>query len=154
MKGQIWSLDFAASLTVFLMVLLPLFFVWNYVNFQNQHEATLNEMERRALSISDALIRTGGSPSDWDSANVKSIGLASSDNVLDPAKVSEMFSMNYNKTKAMLGGEYDFYFSLTDLNGTSYGSIGNKSAGEVIVPVERYCIHNDRIVKMEFALLS
>lgn len=153
MKAQIWSLDFAASLTVFLMVLLPLFFVWSYVNVQNRQEMELDEMERLALSISDALVRTGGSPGGWNSTDVKSIGLASSENVLDAAKVSEFLSMDYNKTKAVLSGGRDFYFGLRDLNGTGYGSLGNKSRGEVAIPVERYCIYDERIVKMEFALL-
>jgi hypothetical protein len=147
-KAQVWSMDFVASLVMFLLVLIPLLFVWNYMNIQNAEQRTFDEIETLALKVSDSLIRTKGIPENWNSSNVNVIGLT---------KVSEFIYMGNNEytlTKNILVGTYDFFFSVTDLNGTSYGTIGSKSADKTIVPVERYCLYNERVVKMELALIG
>ena len=85
------------------------------------------------------------------------IGLASDENVLNSTKVSYLFSMgtsDYNRTKAILTSGYDFFLNLTDINGTTHGTIGSKDASRTFVPIERYCIYNERITKLEFALLA
>jgi len=156
MKGQIWSLDFITSIVIFLAVLIPLFFVWSYVNMQNQSQILFNEVESLTLSVSDSLIRTKGSPEGWDNASVESIGLASEENILNSTKVSSFLFMGnneYNRTRAILTGGYEFFFNLTDINGTSIGSIGSKPGNRMYVPIERYCLHNGRIAKLEFALV-
>jgi uncharacterized protein (UPF0333 family) len=156
MRGQIWSLDFAISLFVFLLVLIPIFFVWAYINTQSQQQKVLEEMEHLALSISDMLIRTKGIPEDWNETNVKVIGLADEENVLSVTKVSYFVNMginDYNRTKAILTGGYDFFFNLSDVEGTTYALIGNKSEGRMIVPIERYCIYNEKLAKIQFALV-
>lgn len=156
-KGQVWSLDFIVSVIVFLSVLIPLFFVWNQINLQNQQELLFEDIERMALSLSDSLVRTGGFPEDWNESTVSVIGLASGDNILDESKVSSFLSMgaaNYNMTRTLLTGSYDFFFEITDINGTAIGSMGQKPDDKMIVPIERYCIYNGRIVRMELALIS
>ncbi|NIO23056.1 MAG: hypothetical protein GTN38_03465 [Candidatus Aenigmarchaeota archaeon] len=156
-KGQVWSLDFVTSLVIFTLVLIPLLFVWNYVNIQNMEQRTFDEIETLALSISDSLIRTKGVPENWNSSNVNVIGLAEGENVLSIPKVSEFLYMGnneYDLTKNILVGRYDFFFSITDLNGTVYGTAGSKPADRTIVPVERYCLYNNRVVKIELALIG
>ena len=155
-KGQIWSLDFVTSVTVFLMVLIPLLFIWNYVNIQNEQQIFFDDVETSALFISDSLIRTKGNPEGWNTANVVQIGLAAKENTLNTTKVSYLISMGnseYNRTRTILTGGYEFFLNLTDINGTSIGLIGSKPPDRMIVPIERYCICNERIVKLEFALI-
>jgi len=150
-------MDFVASLVIFFLVLIPLLFVWNYVNLQNMEQRTFDEIETLALKISDSLIRTKGIPENWNSSNVNVIGLAEEENVLNATKVSEFLYMGnseYDLTKSILIGKYDFFFSVTDLNGTSYGTIGSKPADRTIVPVERYCLYNERVVKIELSLIG
>ncbi|MCK4335830.1 MAG: hypothetical protein KAW40_03860 [Candidatus Aenigmarchaeota archaeon] len=156
MKGQVWSLDFITSVLVFLVVLIPLFFVWNYVNIQNQQQILFDEVETLTLSISDSLIRTKGLPEDWNTSDVSSIGLSSEENVLNVTKVSYFLTMGnseYNRTRAILTGGYDFFFNLTDINGTAHGTIGNKPQDRMTIPIERYCLYNERIAKLEFAMI-
>ncbi len=155
-KGQVWSLDFITSVLVFLVVLIPLFFVWNYVNIQNQQQILFDEVEILTLSISDSLIRTKGLPEDWNTSDVSSIGLSSEENVLNVTKVSYFLTMGnseYNRTRAILTGGYDFFFNLTDINGTTYGTIGNKPQDRMTIPIERYSLYNERIAKLEFAII-
>ncbi len=155
-KGQIWSLDFVTSIVVFMVAFIPLFFIWTYVNTQSQQQILFDQVETLTLSISDSLIRTKGFPEGWNTSNVNLMGLASEENVLNSTKVSYFFAMGnseYNRTKAILTGGYDFFFNLTDINGTEHGTIGNKQQNRMMVPVERYCLYNERITKLELALL-
>ena len=155
-KGQVWSLDMITSIVIFLLVLIPLFFIWTYMNMQSQQQIFFDDVENLALSVSDALIRTKGLPEYWDEADVNVIGLASEENVLNATKVSYFLSMassDYNRTRTLLTGGYDFFFNLTDLNGTSYGIAGSKPADKMLIPVERYCLYNERITKLELALV-
>lgn len=155
-KAQVWSLDFIVSLVLFMSVLGPLFFVWSYVNTQSQQQILFERTENLALSISDSLVRSMGLPEGWNETSVSVIGLASDDNILNSTKVSYFFSMgasDYNRTKAILTGGYDFFLNLTDINGTVQGTIGSKDASRTFVPIERYCIYNERVTKLEFALV-
>ena len=154
--GQVWSLDFIVSVVIFLTALMPLLFVWEYVNAQNQQQMLFDETEGIALSASDALLRTKGLPENWNTADVSVIGLASEENVLNATKVSYLLAMgssDYNRTRVILTGGYDFFLNITDLNGTSYGVIGSKPADRMVIPVERYCLYNERITKLEFAII-
>jgi len=156
-RGQVWSLDFVTSIVVFLVILMPLFFVWSYINAQSTQQIEFNSIESAALQISDSLVRTQGIPGNWNISNVRVIGLVSDENILNSTKVSSFLSMgnsDYERTKSLLTGNYDFYFSLTDINGTSLGTIGNKSEKGNVVPVERYCLYNGRIVKLQLVLMS
>jgi hypothetical protein len=156
MKAQVWSLDLVISIVVFLSVFLPLLFAWNHVNTQQQQQRLLDDAERTALSVSDALIRTMGMPENWNPGNVNVIGLASEENVLDATKVSYLLDMgggDYNRTRTILTGGYDFFLNITDINGTSHGIIGSKPQDRMVIPVERYCIYNERITKLEFAIV-
>jgi hypothetical protein len=155
-RGQVWSLDLITSIVIFLLVLIPLFFLWIYINSQSQQQILFDEVENLALSVSDALIRTKGLPEYWDTSTVNVIGLASEENILNATKVSYFLSMagsDYNRTRTLLTGGYDFFFNLTDLNGTAYGTAGSKPAEKMLIPVERYCLYNERITKLEFVLV-
>lgn len=155
-KAQVWSLDFVVSVVIFLMALIPLLFVWDYVNAQKQQQMLFDEAENIALSVSDALLRTKGLPENWNTTSVNVIGLASKENILNITKVSYLLAMgssDYNMTRAILSGGYDFFLNITDLNGTSYGIIGSKPQSRMVIPVERYCLYNERIAKLEFAII-
>lgn len=155
-KAQVWSLDFITSVVIFLVVLIPLFFIWNYVNIQNQQQILFDEVETLTLSISDSLIRTEGFPKGWNNTSVNIIGLSLEENTLNTTKVSYFLTMGnneYNRTRTILTGGYDFFFNLTDINGSSYGIIGSKPQDRMMVPIERYCLYNERIAKLEFALI-
>jgi len=154
--GQVWSLDFIISIVIFLSALMPLLFLWSYVNAQQQQQILFDETENIALAVSDALLRTEGMPSSWNTTDVSVIGLASEENILNATKVSYLLAMgssDYNRTRTILSGGYDFFLNITDLNGTSYGIIGSKPANRMVIPVERYGIYNERIVKLEFAII-
>ena len=59
-RGQVWSFDFMASVTIFFLILVVLFFVWEYTAFQNTDQMIFNDMENRALRTVDTIIRVRG----------------------------------------------------------------------------------------------
>ena len=103
LRGQVWSMDFVASVTVFFLVLTVLFFTWEYTTFQNTDQMIFNEMENKALMLSDPLIRTRGLPEYWNDSNVEILGLASEENVLNESKLLILVGMDYGNVKSLLG---------------------------------------------------
>lgn len=154
--GQVWSLDFITSVVIFMTVLIPLFFLWSHANVQAQQQQVFDEVQTLTFSISESLVRTKGLPEGWDVSSVNQIGLASEENMLNTTKVTNFLTMGsteYNRTKGILTGGYDFFFDLKDLNGSSHGTIGSKPPGKMVIPIQRYCLYNGRITKLEFSLV-
>ncbi len=152
MKAQIWSIDFASSLTIFIIVLASVFLAWNYLSAQTQEQRAMDSMELFALEVSDALVRTPGIPEDWNSSYVEVVGLASHENVIDPDKLNATESMGYDRLRLLMTGGYDFYLIISDINGTTYLEKGSLPQNRTTVPVERYANYGDRIVKMKLCL--
>jgi hypothetical protein len=161
MRGQIWSMDFAVSIVIFVLVVSVVLFAWNHVTQNSMYQVSLNVLENDALAMSDTLIRVPGMPEDWNASNVRVIGLASEENVLDPAKVLQFVGMDYNQTKRILGiGGYEFYFEVRHLNNTQMSINGTgltkgtnpsgKPGTRLVIPVERYVMLEGKIAKMEF----
>ena len=101
------------------------------------------------------MIRTGCLPDNWDSSNVRVIGLADDENILKKAKVIAFTNVPYSKARALLTGKYNFYFELTYVNGTIIKDSGNNlTAGlqplneRFVVPIDRYVVYEDKPIKL------
>jgi hypothetical protein len=160
MKAQAWSMDFIASVTVFILMFSVVVFSWNYVSTQNTERSLFSEMQVSGLEISDILVRVPGNPEDWNDSNVLSIGLADRENVLNMTKVYNFVSMDYNTTRILLGLPYrEFYFAVEYLNGSviEYGgknmTVGTYPANvSVSVPVTRTALFGETLSRMLFVL--
>ena len=154
-KAQLWSLDMAFSLLIFFSAMLAAVFAWNYISLDTAQSQQLREMQLKALSLSDSLIRTPGIPGDWNMTTVSVIGLASNDNVLDEGKVNEFVNMSHTLARTLLDiRPYDFYFEVRDINGTVYknSTIPISAGSSVVVPANRYALYAGRIVNVMFVL--
>ncbi|MBI4175675.1 MAG: hypothetical protein HY518_00585 [Candidatus Aenigmarchaeota archaeon] len=161
MKGQIWSIDFIMSMIVFFLAIALILFAWDYAIVQNESQVSFHGAESLALSVSDALVRTGGIPEGWDSSSVQVIGLASDENIMDPGKVDEFLDVDYNTSKRLLGiGRYEYYFEVMYANNSVLQDPPGRNLTKglypanatVVVPVERYVLYNTTISKLEFIL--
>jgi len=160
-KGQVWSMDFAASVVIFSTALAMLLFAWLYITSQSGQQTMFIEMESAAMSASDSLVRQPGVPENWNSSSVTTIGLASSENVLNETKVSYFLDLENGTIKSLLGvGNYDFYFEVRYANGTlaqlfdgAWVAKGNyPENASIVVPSERYVIYMEKPAKMNFML--
>ena len=161
MRAQLWSSDLAVSVLIFFSAFAVIMFSWNYVIVQNAEQAGVREMEVLALAISDQIIRIPGLPENWNSSNIDVLGLASEENILDDSKIEEFLGLDYQRAKGLLGiGIYEFQLQVKHLNNSiaqtllgteiSYGL--TPSDARVIVPVERYTMLNNGIVKLDLIL--
>ena len=154
-KGQVWTFDMALSLMIFFSALISVTLAWNYISGDIIERQGISEMQLKSMTVSDSLIRTSGIPSNWNESTVTVLGLAESDNVLNAAKVSELVSMSYSKSRSLLDiSPYEYYFEVTDINGTVYTNTSQPISPDasIVIPALRYATYNERIVKVTFAL--
>lgn len=121
MKSQV-NIEFIISFLVFLVSLsfIILSIVNNYPIFRKEAIKTI--LISKSFQISHLLIFDTGYPRDWDSGNVKVIGLSSGQPyLLSSDKIAELNcnETEYEKLKKILGlGSKDFIINITLLNGT------------------------------------
>jgi hypothetical protein len=121
MKGQISFVEFMASMLIFIAFvsyfsIQILTFVPLYIN-----EITAERLRSEAFQVSELLINDPGEPLNWNSGNVKRIGLSddkqNKTNLLSTTKISTLNSMcksDYNLVKEKIGLDHDFSLFLID----------------------------------------
>lgn len=159
MSAQAWSLDFIISSVIFFFVIVLVISAWNYTSTQSAEQLDFNEAESTALTVSDSIIRTQGIPTDWNTSNVRSIGLADEANILNDTKLLRFASLSYQTSRVLLTGEFNFYFELRQLdnklvaiNGTNITAGMQPLNPRIIVPVDRYVLHQRRPAKIRLVV--
>ncbi|MFH1445366.1 MAG: hypothetical protein ABIF08_02710 [Nanoarchaeota archaeon] len=159
MKAQVWSTDFIVSAVIFLSAFLLLMFSWSYVTIITQEQAATNDIESAVLEVTDILVRSPGLPKNWTVINVKSIGLAVKENELDDVKIENFLALDYGKSKDLLGiRNYDYYLEAYNLDnstvktqsGTDIIKGQYPADPAIVIPLERYALYNENIVKLKF----
>jgi len=132
-KGQVTALDFMFGLFLFLFIAAWLFSIWSSNLGVAITEQGFEEMRGKAFQAMDVLVRTGGTPADWEGGaeggwteeemdGIVSLGLASKDRVVMPEKLYAFIEAgdptlndmaDYNRTKEIFGiMQYDYFFEL------------------------------------------
>ncbi|MBU1197067.1 hypothetical protein KJ765_00995 [Candidatus Micrarchaeota archaeon] len=126
-----FSSDFAIGLLVFLVVLALILPLWDNIRFHTVESANQRMIHSRALAVSDMLVRSPGSPSDWNETSVQSAGLANTEHLLNVTKVllfMNALESDYYHIKSLIGiPRYDLNVSVTDANGTPLTIQGNET---------------------------
>jgi hypothetical protein len=127
--------------------------VWNSYSQKISEKTEYNNMLMKSFQVSDILVKSAGYPLDWNSGNVKVIGLASGDRNLSMNKTNMFINLSINKTKSIFQTErYNFYFSLKRINGTNITSYGNYPSGKKIVNIRRYVLYNNESAVFDFSI--
>ncbi len=148
-KAQLLTIDFVLSLAIFVSILLTLVTVWSSIDAQVRDVESRRELQTLSLSVSDLLVRNPGNPIDWNSTNVKSIGLATEERVLSLNKITAIMGMGYDDVKSRLrlgglsmlqsdGTAYDFDVVFVDSDGY------NLTSGVVRSPIAYYARDRNR----------
>ncbi len=150
-RAQISSIDLVLAIIVF--SLLFVFFVsnWSTTVSSAKNAMKKNRMEFAAISATDLLLKSPGSPSNWEQApsSVQMIGLASTPYTLSAAKLGNFTAMNYSQQKDLLGMQEQFYFYIDNAAGTRLYEDGNLTVkSNSIVSITRYGILNGNKVKI------
>lgn len=123
--GQIVSVDLLLSCVIFAALLFFLYQTWlgNVQEWQRFWERT--ELEERAVGETGVLLGSSGFPADWNALDVNVVGLAIRPHVLDPIKVAELASMDYNTAKQKMNiGAFDFRIELVSATSSFDQNIG------------------------------
>lgn len=148
-KGQAISLDFVVSLAVAVLILAYFVILWSIFSDRYYDFFRKDSAETALLAVSDALVSSPGYPDNWTLAPNESqmIGLAKTQNVLDPEKVAAFFNMTYNDTKRILGLQQDFFIEIVTPYGFEYGESGmNSTANRTLSEMSRIAMLNGETV--------
>lgn len=128
-KGQGIALDFLFAVLVFLLVLNASISLMDLSYESDLDKSLIVDLQAKAAQTIDALVRTEGSPSDWQNRGIGEaslIGLAKRDRALDEGKVNKFVewanvygSENYEKTRALLLIGYDYHFRIISSAGAT-----------------------------------
>ena len=127
-------------------------FYWNNYNSKLYRNLDSDIMETKAFQISNVLVKSKGSPEDWNSDNVQVIGLAESDRILSTEKVSLLLSLPTNKTKKLLQTHnFNFSFMLKNADEEIILSYGENSSNQKrSISIRRYVTYNNENAIAEF----
>ncbi len=117
-KSQVLSPDFTMSLIIFTAILFLSYTVWNTSQEKSMRFYDTEQMQKKALYVSDILLNTPGIPPDWNTSNVKMAGFRNVDSsTLDIDKLINFRLLEYNQSKEAIGvGSYDYYCGIMDSN--------------------------------------
>lgn len=138
-RGQISTLDLVVASAVFLSILFSAVYLWGDTMKSIGRTSEKNDLDSKVLDISETLVKTQGEPPDWqnmaagdiNSSSVKSLGLASEDNILDPEKIDKLKLIDYDEAREMMGLSREGYnITITNSSGEVTHSIGRPVFGQ------------------------
>lgn len=147
-KGQIFSADLIAAVSVFLIVLSFVWYTWDDLQYGIDYKLEKSEMEHLALLASDALVMTSGYPHNWSASpeSASAIGIANMPRVISPERLSAFSSLAYSQQRGQLGmGGRDFWLGIKNESGDVLASAGLFPAGDFQIGISRPVIYNGRI---------
>lgn len=104
-SGQIISGDFIISIAIFLFILAIIIPLFTKMMAERQERQFIEDVQTRLLFVSDAVLKTTGTPDDWNSTNVKSVGFSNKDGGINKTKIRRFISLNSSDAKKLLGLE-------------------------------------------------
>lgn len=123
MKAQL-SIDYIVSLVVFIGIVTYIFFQLLSYGPPYIDEIEKQRLRSEAYQVSELLINDPGEPLDWNSTNVKRVGLSdhlqNKTNVLSLSKINNFTQIcngftGYDRMKSLIDTNYQFNISLKDI---------------------------------------
>ncbi len=151
-KAQIITSDFFIALGIMLISLLALFGVWQYQISRFNNRIAFEDLQIRTLQTNKILF-SSGEPNNWNSSNVKILGLAESERHISSKKLSRLNETNYNYTKDVLGIEgYEYSILIKNLQNTTLASYGNPNPQKDVVNLRRIILYEGQISIFELKM--
>jgi hypothetical protein len=122
LKAEVFSTDFIAGLTIFLMAVVIFESFYGNLDSEIGSYKVRNDAQTRANSVADILATSPGYPNNWNFANVETIGLYDS-GFLSLDKFNQLMSVEYYTAKREMGvGGYEIYLEVTNSTGSILGN--------------------------------
>lgn len=142
-KGQMFSADMLFAIVIFVMILVGVIWLGDFVNEKIQYSENRKNMAIMASYAISSIVETPGSPSNWENltdeefneTNVLSLGLA------DPQKGPwQLDTSKLERLKEIYPSKYDTLKNLMGLRGADYefklviSAVGNSSVSIGLEP--------------------
>jgi len=163
-KGQLFSGDIAIATFVFLSSMALAMFMWNSTTEDINHAEQLRNMQKISFEAVEQLVRTEGTPEDWNYFTVEVPGLSSEDRFINRTKalafmeLMDSNSSNYDDNKHLVSIDpYEFYMNVTyldddavEISGEAFVA-GRMPTGETeTIAIVRTAIFNSTIIRLNF----
>ncbi len=157
-RGQLFSLDLLFALIPIVLVLGMVASDMDNITYLIQDTVYRSSTERVAADTVDTLLKTSGTPSDWESTgNPQVVGLVKFDpvsnkstpDVISAAKLGAIkgHESYINGSQGLMGPQYGFNITITYLNGPKKGvsiyPLGTTPNGTDIVKIERVVLYGE-----------
>lgn len=117
-KAQTLTADFVAGLSVFAVVIILSMTVWNVAESKKNWGFDIDRMQKKSMTVADALVTGAGEPESWDNETVTLLGFSESDRVLNKTKLFYFRDVPYGDAKALMGLDSDdFRLEITGTDG-------------------------------------
>jgi hypothetical protein len=126
-RGQTTSLEFFVVSGVVALAITASFYVYSLTSARTSDAHGRIAIETYSIDIVDGLIKTSGSPGDWErnASLTTSFGLADSPLKLDRRKVDALAGFDYDQARRIMGIEsYNYFFSVERPDGTVVNQSG------------------------------
>ena len=135
-KAQGWGLDLIAALIIFIVILVTI--ITYAINYINTGSNELNYLFDEAGFASDIIL----------SDNFPGI---LTNEAIDPEKLNNLISLNYQELKSELGLKDEFYIKFPGLNANGNDYIGKTNTTSVknIVKYTRITIYNNKPINFD-----
>jgi len=165
-KAQVWSIDLAVGLIIFLVGVLILFFY--AMNLRGGSSEILDDLFLTGNSLANNLL-SEGSPTNWTETNVVFPGLLSENNgnKINQTKLQYLYNLNqdYANLKKILKTKYDFYIYFSEqmiIEGGAIDGIGKPGVDrdnivsienpKNLVKIERVSVYNNNPIILNIYL--
>ncbi len=152
LKGQALSFDFllATTISIFVVSLLLIQIGNNAKELDELREK--NELNKDAYKLSEIFFNKGY-PENWNSTNVKIIGVESN-NRIDWNKLKSLEKIGYQKSLILLGLKNDYNITIFNDTTPIYSFGKNTENASSIMKVDRISILNDSIVSIQILVFN
>ena len=135
-KAQGWGLDLIAALIIFIVILVTI--ITYAINYTNTGSNELNYLFDEASFASDIIL----------SDNFPGI---LTNEAIDPEKLNNLISLNYQELKSELGLKDEFYIKFPGLNANGNDYIGKTNTTSVknIVKYTRITIYDNKPINLD-----
>ena len=149
-KAQVWYIDLIIGLLIFTLAVVMFQNVFG--NLSAVDASMIIDLYGDAKSISSSLL-SKGYPENWNNATIERIGIA--DNYrINSTKLDNFMNLSYNRTRNLLGTNYEYWVFFEDRNHTLIQINGKNGTGykygapEKLAQVVRLVVKDSQIVRM------
>jgi len=115
-KGQLLSTELLFAVSILIVLFALGAYMWNLTSARISENLIKEDLAINAIGVSDYLLKSSGTPTDWESnvSKISSLGLSKEIYVLDVTKVKAMLvNLSYNQVKDLLNlKDQEFYFRM------------------------------------------